>query len=381
MLETHTTRRSFTRGLILLIGAYAVDGTAQPSRLEKELDMELNLERNLCHLRLSAEEDFGATAEDLEKAQRLLETITAAARGAPERIIRTISERVGRHAYTPRNTLFMHGVRTEEFNCTGLSHLYAGAAQALSGKPYGEGFPLFLAHLRNHMLVCYAPSDQPPVYWEATQGQQVDLSWFVTQRSIPPRTIENGTYGKPIRDPLHALSFAFNDKGAYLLGRCDFPTAQKEFERALLLNPRFPEAKNNLGIALRRQGWYDEALGMFKSAIRLDWNFVEPYINGALTEWDRGRPDVGEYMATLALKKDPESMEAYRVRSEIREARCDAEGAAADREAHDALAAGRVKVRYTRIGEPLPESDPAPAPKLYVPESCERPDAPLRTHC
>jgi tetratricopeptide (TPR) repeat protein len=72
-----------------------------------------------------------------------------------------------------------------------------------------------------------------------------------------------------------------NDADAhYLLGRTkfnesDFPAAIANFERALILHPKFVEAENNIGLAWRELNDLSKAQAAFQTAV--DWQGDAPY--------------------------------------------------------------------------------------------------------
>jgi tetratricopeptide (TPR) repeat protein len=55
----------------------------------------------------------------------------------------------------------------------------------------------------------------------------------------------------------------------------DWPGAVAAFKNAVELNPRYAEAWNGLGYALRHQGRYQESLDAYDEALRLRPNFPE----------------------------------------------------------------------------------------------------------
>jgi tetratricopeptide (TPR) repeat protein len=55
--------------------------------------------------------------------------------------------------------------------------------------------------------------------------------------------------------------------------------AERQFQRAIELNPSLVHAYNNLGVILGKIGQYDRAIEMYKKAIALDSNYIRAYEN------------------------------------------------------------------------------------------------------
>jgi len=64
-----------------------------------------------------------------------------------------------------------------------------------------------------------------------------------------------------------------------------------EFERALQIEPRYPDAHNNLAVQLARQGRVAEAIQHWEEAIRLLPGYAEAEYNLALTLAREGRTE------------------------------------------------------------------------------------------
>src|SRR5262245_58774334 len=54
-----------------------------------------------------------------------------------------------------------------------------------------------------------------------------------------------------------------------------FAEAAQHYQQALYFTPRFPEARNNLGVALQSLGEIDEAEACFREALQLDPDYAE----------------------------------------------------------------------------------------------------------
>src|ERR1700690_3877437 len=61
----------------------------------------------------------------------------------------------------------------------------------------------------------------------------------------------------------HNLAVEFNNRGLEFFGKKDIDGAIKQFRQALAIDPNFPEALSNLGLALDAKGNDDEAIEDF----------------------------------------------------------------------------------------------------------------------
>jgi hypothetical protein len=119
-----------------------------------------------------------------------------------------------------------------------------------------------------------------------------------------------GRHGEAVAGYSRALALrpdypeAHNNLGVALRGQGRPDEAVAHFRRALALRPGYPEAYNNLGIALAQQGQLDEAVVQFGHALASKPDYPEAHANlgGALV--DQGRPDeaVAHFRRALALR-------------------------------------------------------------------------------
>ncbi len=79
-------------------------------------------------------------------------------------------------------------------------------------------------------------------------------------------------------NPTSALSHYYIGKGIYKLGS-NIEVAHQEFTKALVLNPSYVEAWNNLGECFTLQGKIEEGRSCFKKALRIDPGFHPARVN------------------------------------------------------------------------------------------------------
>ena len=99
----------------------------------------------------------------------------------------------------------------------------------------------------------------------------------------------------PSTENTFALGQAYMNMGRY-------SDAESQFNKVLRMEPRKPDGHYGLGLNAGRQGRYEEAIGHFKSAIRLDKDFYAAYAEMGYAHADLGQID--EAMDILDKLKD-----------------------------------------------------------------------------
>jgi Tfp pilus assembly protein PilF len=105
---------------------------------------------------------------------------------------------------------------------------------------------------------------------------------------------------------------AQNNLGNALLKQEHPDEASAGFRRALALRPDYPEAHNNLGNVLKEQGRLDEAVACYRRAVALKPDYAEALNNLGIVLQEQGLADeaIGCCRSALALKPDyPEAYE------------------------------------------------------------------------
>ncbi len=90
----------------------------------------------------------------------------------------------------------------------------------------------------------------------------------------------------------------------------NFVAAEKEFERAIELNPRYANAHHWLGMTLALMGRYEEGYTELKRAIRLDPNASYIHFGLAFVHWSGHRFKPAIESCQKALELDPNSAQA-----------------------------------------------------------------------
>jgi predicted negative regulator of RcsB-dependent stress response len=112
------------------------------------------------------------------------------------------------------------------------------------------------------------------------------------------RTPEREYGGFKVIDDLEAIANYYNNQGflfGYFTQKQDsFDPLEEElkmYRMALEVFPDFHRARNNLGVALKRRGLIDQAIGEYKRAIQIDPNFAEAHSNLASAYYALGRTE------------------------------------------------------------------------------------------
>lgn len=87
--------------------------------------------------------------------------------------------------------------------------------------------------------------------------------------------------------------------------------SQRHLETAIMLDPKSPEAYNELGTTLRFQGRYDEAMKAFQKALSLDPKFAEAMVNQGMVAASQGRVDDAQMLYRRAIDLNSKNYMAH----------------------------------------------------------------------
>ncbi|MDP2653018.1 MAG: tetratricopeptide repeat protein [Candidatus Omnitrophota bacterium] len=82
-----------------------------------------------------------------------------------------------------------------------------------------------------------------------------------------------------------------NNLGNYYVAKGNLAAAVKEYEKALDLDPAFPEALNNLGNIYAETGRREEGKALLERAVAADPRFYEAHYNLGFLLWEQGQED------------------------------------------------------------------------------------------
>jgi len=77
-------------------------------------------------------------------------------------------------------------------------------------------------------------------------------------------------------------------RGEVALAEGAWHVAEELFRKAAALRPQSAHAHTRLGVALARQGRYEEALACFREALQLDPGYAPAYCNMGTVHGERG---------------------------------------------------------------------------------------------
>jgi tetratricopeptide (TPR) repeat protein len=105
-------------------------------------------------------------------------------------------------------------------------------------------------------------------------------------------------------------------QGLYAAEQRDWARAETCYRRALSIEPDFVKARQNLGVALARQGRDEEAMAAYRAVLRLKPDHPNAHYNAALALDRLGRRDEARAHMTRAVALDPKDEEAREILAE-----------------------------------------------------------------
>src|SRR4029077_18776632 len=111
----------------------------------------------------------------------------------------------------------------------------------------------------------------------------------------------------PDKSDASARATAATNEGLAALQSGDYPTARKQFETAIRLNPDSPEAHNYLGWVLYATVEIKPAIAEFETAIRLEPSLAEAHVNLSAALAQANDPPGATREAREAIALTPQS--------------------------------------------------------------------------
>ena len=103
----------------------------------------------------------------------------------------------------------------------------------------------------------------------------------------------------------------YNIAGASNAGLMQFDDAIDIYKQALKIKPDYAEAYYNMGIALKDKGDPEAAIDSYKQALKIKPDYAEAYYNMGNVLKDKGNPESAIDCYKQALKIQPDYAEAY----------------------------------------------------------------------
>ena len=182
--------------------------------------------------------------------------------------------------------------------------------------------PVRLAH---GLIVLWAAS----LVWAAPQQKPLDTSGLRASASLPPNVVPHPPITPELRGDIYMARKMYREAiDVYRQGPADSPVlankigiafhqmlaldlAKKNYQRAMKLDPKYPEAINNLGTIYYAEKSYRRSIGYYKKALRYSSPTASIYANlGAAYFARKNYKQASEYYEE-ALKLDPEVFEHH----------------------------------------------------------------------
>jgi tetratricopeptide (TPR) repeat protein len=94
-------------------------------------------------------------------------------------------------------------------------------------------------------------------------------------------------------------------KGANAMAEEKWSAAQKNFEKAVEIDPDYAQAWSDLGEVLRRQSKSEEARAAMEKAVAADPKYIKPYVQLAMLDLSEKRPEDAAAIAGKAVAMNP----------------------------------------------------------------------------
>jgi tetratricopeptide (TPR) repeat protein len=135
------------------------------------------------------------------------------------------------------------------------------------------------------------------------------LVWHHSAQYVDAETLYRATIE---RNP--SAWMAHHNLGVIQLNRPDVPIEETmgRLREALRLNPRYPDAHNSMGVAMRKLGRFDEAIAHYQEAIRLMPDFAAAHNNLGAVLYLQGKPAEAAVHYRRALALNPRYPDAHR---------------------------------------------------------------------
>ena len=195
-----------------------------------------------------------------------------------------------------------------------------GAAPAL--KRIGRGQRVLPIAAAGIVIACAIAARSQAAHWENsltlwTHAARVTPESYIAHENLGQALRERNRLDESLASYERALALApprspgyvavINNSIGLVLTRQDrIADARRRFSAAVLADPRFAEARSNLGNALATEGLQAEATVHYREAIRLKPDYVEPRVGlgAVLLRSGRAAEAAVQYREAIALKPD-----------------------------------------------------------------------------
>jgi len=183
---------------------------------------------------------------------------------------------------------------TGEANCLAFTHLFIGLAREL-------GLPVFYVKVED-LQSFEREGDLVVISGHVTAGFGSKNRPQILEFSIAP--VVEYRQVRPLAD-VSALALFYSNRGAELLIEGDLAAALEWLETAVRIDPELPEGWLNLGVTYRRSGRLEAAERSYWEAVGTDPEFAPAYQNlSALLLRAPGRAEEGRRLLALSDQKE-----------------------------------------------------------------------------
>ena len=168
-----------------------------------------------------------------------------------------------------------------------------------------SGFPLVL-------LAVLGPAPKKPAYaLLAAAGLLLAvLAWNRLDTFSSSLKLWSDVIAKNSDEKLLGVERGYNNRGFAYLESGRLQEAQQDFDKAVALNPKYPEAHLNVGIVNFRQGRAEAALQSYDAAIKFKPDYGDAYLNRGATLLQTGRhaEAMADFDRVLQLRSNNEQV-------------------------------------------------------------------------
>lgn len=166
-----------------------------------------------------------------------------------------------------RNTLLNQGLKNKKIDCDNYSVIYVGIAEALK-------LPLKAVRAPMHVFVRWRFNNGECMNWETISAKERPDEYYKLWLRISEESIKKGVFLRSLSRK-EFCSVAYHNRGFALRKLGKDEEAIKSYDKAIKLNPNYPEVYNNKGYVLYKLGRYEEAISNFNKALELNPNYFK----------------------------------------------------------------------------------------------------------
>ena len=213
----------------------------------------------------------------------------------------------------PCNLLPSRVLERKQGYCVGIAALYLLLAEKLN-------LPIYAVATPSHVFLRYDDGGTRINIETLQGGANVPDEQYIREQRIPEKSIRRGIFMRNLTAD-EFMAQVRNNLGVVYSERKDYEAAAREYEAALDLDPRLPEACYNFGSDLLRQGAYRQAARRFSRSLRLYPTDVWALNNRGLAYLKLGNRKKARRDLEAALAVDPGFEQAKRNLEEIQSPR------------------------------------------------------------